>query len=540
MAQFLVTILLAFGVAAASECISGGAACGEGICVDGTCYCRQGAVYSMHLGKGSCVVGPSSFAYYKSLCLLGCLLLVGKTLRIIVPIFQWFFLPASIIAGLIFFAVMQILYVCDPVLHAHVLMEFTVGWDKIPPFAVDVLFASLFLGVPIPRPAVIWAKAGPQLVYNQLLNWGMWCVSVLVVCTFCVPVMGASPFLAVLVPTGFTGGHSMTLALAGSFDDVGYAEGVGLGLFVSTVGQLASFILGVFWVNVAARRDLLSARPKEEVEGKDEDAEFRTSTRKKMYWMARGLYPGQQQPSMGAETTYPDSINTLSLHLAVVMMAMFLGIYLSELLQGYIQRFVCCMAVGILIQLCYMGLVQRNVLPPILDARIMTALQGLVLDFLIVSAMSVVDIESIWSKLPAACVVCAACLIYQGVYLWWGAPHLLPNHWFERGICEFGQSTGVLSSGLILLKMCDPGQALPVLDAFALKNFVAMPVLFTWLPYTIYVIQKTSAWVVFAISSGHVLVCLVSWYFYFRPRFCRGVSETVATCSDSSSEVDGL
>lgn len=154
-------------------------------------------------------------------------------------------------------------------------------------------------------------------------------------------------------------------------------------------------------------------------------------------------------PIAGHQTVSPDSMDVLSLHLGVVMMAILLGIQLQALLQGVLQCFICCMAVGIVLELIYDQLEGRNVIPPMLDASIMSRLQGLVLDFLIVGAVSVVSVDGIIPQLPGAILICVVSLVFF-------AESLLPDYWFERGICEYGQTTGVISSGLILLKMCDP------------------------------------------------------------------------------------
>ena len=34
--------------------------------------------------------------------------------------------------------------------------------------------------------------------------------------------------------------------------------------------------------------------------------------------------------------------------------------------------------------------------------------------------------------------------------------YFLPDYWFECAICEQGQATSIISSGLISLKRCDP------------------------------------------------------------------------------------
>merc|ERR1712060_569974 len=147
---------------------------------------------------------------------------------------------------------------------------------------------------------------------------------------------------------------------------------------------------------------------------------------------------------------------------------------------------------------------------------------GLVLDFLIVTAMSTVDIQSVLPQIIPATIACITGLTWLGVATWYLAPHFLPDHQFERAVCEYGQTTGVISSGLILLKMCDPKQKLPVMESFALKNFAAMPLLFTWLPLTIPIINGPTSsgnLNLMLISTGVLALLIGIWFFYYRPIF---------------------
>ena len=45
-----------------------------------------------------------------------------------------------------------------------------------------------------------------------------------------------------------------------------------------------------------------------------------------------------------------------------------------------------------------------------------------------------------------------------------------PICWFENAICCFGQDTGVIAAGLMLLRMVDPDEKTPVPKAFGYKQ----------------------------------------------------------------------
>ena len=57
------------------------------------------------------------------------------------------------------------------------------------------------------------------------------------------------------------------------------------------------------------------------------------------------------------------------------------------------------------------------------------------------------------------------------------APRILPTSWFERGLIEFGQATGVAASGLLLLNMVDPEDRNGTLTPFSIKQLILQPLL---------------------------------------------------------------
>jgi len=57
------------------------------------------------------------------------------------------------------------------------------------------------------------------------------------------------------------------------------------------------------------------------------------------------------------------------------------------------------------------------------------------------------------------------------------APRILPASWFERGLVEFGQATGVAASGLLLLNMVDPDDRNGSLTPFSIKQLLLQPFL---------------------------------------------------------------
>ena len=66
--------------------------------------------------------------------------------------------------------------------------------------------------------------------------------------------------------------------------------------------------------------------------------------------------------------------------------------------------------------------------------------------------------------------VCVGGIAWGVVSFWYIAPRMLPDHWAERGLVEFGVSIGATSTGLLLLRMADPDGKTPVLRDFTFKQ----------------------------------------------------------------------
>jgi ESS family glutamate:Na+ symporter len=110
-----------------------------------------------------------------------------------------------------------------------------------------------------------------------------------------------------------------------------------------------------------------------------------------------------------------------------------------------------------------------------------SAIQGLVAtlaaDLLITAATACLDLSLLaqdWIPLTALAVAGLAWNLAVVLLL---GPRILPTPWFERGILEFGQATGVAASGLLLLRMADPHDQADALPAFSIKQLLLQPLI---------------------------------------------------------------
>ena len=388
-----------------------------------------------------------------TLCIL---LTMGMVVRVKVPILQKLYLPSSVIGGAIGLAVFTLL-------GDKVNPELTGALRKVPGFMINVVFATLFLGAAAPKFREVVRIAFPQLCLGQIMSWGQYVVGLglagFVLSRFC----DVPPAFGNLIEIGFEGGHGTVGGMSKAFADFGWSDGIALGFTVATVGMIAGVIIGMWLINWAHRKGVVS-----QVLSFEERAENER----------KGLHLFQARPSAGRQTVMCDTIDSLAWHVAIVGISVALGAGLLALLQltgwkvfrGF-PLFPLCMIGGILLQWA-VGTCRKDLY---VDRVQMERISGASLDFLVVSAVATIRLDVVlahWIPLVALVVVGIAWSLFT--VLWFG-PRIFKEAWFERAIADFGQATGVTATGLMLLRTVDPENRTIAAASFGYKQLLHEP-----------------------------------------------------------------
>ena len=111
-----------------------------------------------------------------------------------------------------------------------------------------------------------------------------------------------------------------------------------------------------------------------------------------------------------------------------------------------------------------------------LASAALQALMGAVAaDLLITCATASLELPQLSRSWQALSALAIAGLVWNLAVVLLLGRVLLPEPWFERGIVEFGQATGVAASGLLLLRMADPEDRSDALAAFSIKQLLMQP-----------------------------------------------------------------
>jgi len=129
---------------------------------------------------------------------------------------------------------------------------------------------------------------------------------------------------------------------------------------------------------------------------------------------------------------------------------------------------------GIIVQ----SLLQKSRLNAYVDRETVDAIAGFALDALIVASLMAIDLTVVATYALPLTITVVLGLLFNFWQVKWMGPRILPGAWFEKSVCEFGQSTGSTPQAMLLLRMMDPRLKTGAAEAFALKMFFFSPVMF--------------------------------------------------------------
>lgn len=463
-----------------------------------------------------------------ALLILGVALLIGKMVRVKVGWVQSLFLPSSIIAGLLLLLLgPQVLGRFDGPWGENGLFNDTMitVWRSLPGLLISVIFATMFLGQELPSPKRAVKLAGPQLSLGVALGSGQYVVGLLLAALVLVPFFAASPMTGALIEIAFEGGHGTAAGMRGVMEDLGFGDGADLAVGLATVGIVGGVVIGIALINWGVRTD---------------KTEILKGNAKMSIAEQKGLFREDEHYSAGTMTSRPASVEPLSLHMAVMSLAILVGwlileglrwieqqTYASVMLDdntpleifAYVPLFPMALLGGVIVQMGAKAVGADH----LIDHQMMLRIQGWALDFLIVAAIATLSLQAVGDNLGIFLILSVAGIAFNVMIFLWLTPRLIGRYWFERGIGDFGQSMGVTATGLILMRVVDPKGESPAFEAFGYKQLVFEPFfgggLITAL--AIPVIYLTGVWPLFFVMLTVFVASIVIGLVFLRPREMR-------------------
>ncbi len=346
-------------------------------------------------------------------------------------------------------------------------------WSGLPLVLLTLVFGSLLLAKPLPRIGALWRPVAAQLLLALTLAFGQFVVGGLAVLLVLQPLLGAPPVMAALIEVAFEGGHGSAAAMAPAYARLGLEGGESLGLAMATVGLLSATLAGGLVVMLGRNRRwlLASSLPIAQASVAPAAGGMPPSPADDQPWLVRG-----------AEVLRRWLPNLALAGVAVLLGVLMLGglrLLAGRLGGGFalvidgLPAFPLALVGSLLVRLALERAGFAHWVVPAVQVRIGT----LAADLLITAATACLDLGQLAAQWLPLTVLALGGLAWNVAVVLLLAPRILPPNWFERGLVEFGQATGVAASGLLLLTMVDPQDQGDALTPFSIKQLLLQPFL---------------------------------------------------------------
>lgn len=399
---------------------------------------------------------PRPVTFLAALGGLSLLLACGFALRLAVPLLRRLMLPVALVGGFVGLA-------AGPFGLDLVPATVMTTWAGLPSILINIVFACLFLGAPVPSFRAVASTAGPLVRFSVFSAVGQFVVGLALTWALLTPVFGVHALFSCLIEVGFSGGQGSASAMGPVYANLGFPAGGPLGQASATIGIITGVMGGLVLIQWGARTGHARALG---------DEGFRFDA-------ASGLIPVESRRPIAIGTVNTSTIEPLTLHVVVAMLAVMVGWGLQTGLGrlhpalASVPIFPLAMIGGMVLQ----TIADRAGAATWLDRGTFQRLTGVSLDLLVVAAVASMRLDLLLQNVvPFTILMVAAIAWCIGTFVWL-APRMLTEDWFEQAIVTYGTLTGVSAVGLMLLRIADPHQRTTAAHAFAARSMVISPLL---------------------------------------------------------------
>ena len=391
-----------------------------------------------------------SFSVFLIICFF---LLFGRRFKLAVQL-ERFGLPIAVISGMAGISI-------GPFGLIHVLSEETTNvWSNFPTPLLSLVFATLMMGRPVPNINGLVRPIVNQFLLALSLGFGQFCVGGLVVKYFLSRFMDTNPLMGCLIEVGFEGGHGAASIIGESFTRLGFSDGLDLGLAMATMGLLSSSLLGSIFIFLGR---VLGFSDTAEIVEEKEDLNLNESI---------GIFA---------------DFRILVINLGFAGLAISFGVLLLKFLR-YISSFFGDFSKEIIYSLPVFPLIligsllirytlEKTKKTEFISNILQREIGILSTDLLIFTAMASLNIDTVFENWLIILVFTIFGLFWNLICIAYFAYFIFDEYWFEKSLIEFGNSTGVVASGLLLLRLADPKNISKTLPIFTSKQLFAQLIL---------------------------------------------------------------
>ena len=410
----------------------------------------------------------------QALSLLSALLLIGTFLRAKVKLFQSLYLPASVIGGFIGMIISP--EILGRFSNYSISDEWIKTYSLLPGILSVPIFAAIPLGMFLNNSNDNKKKNIKSLYPSKVLI----CFGLFQCTAMTQSAIGyaTNMFFSKVNPqlnmyrtfgyelsAGFAGGHGLAASTGKLLESFGIPQyeweiAQGVAMTTATVGLIGGMIFGIIFINIAVRRNKTNII--KAIKKNNEDKSMEVGYNRDI----------TKQNSLGRETFLSSSIETITFHLAIILTVCGLAYIVLNFVKKMNIAGLNVLPVwtySMIIMFALNFLIKKLNLTWMIDAKVKAKIMGTLSDFAIVSAITSLPIKAIMNYIAPITVMCILGFIITYLLVFpLGNFFFKKDYSFERAIVSWGTLTGVLTTGMILLKICDPEYKSPALSEFSL------------------------------------------------------------------------
>ncbi|MEX0661385.1 MAG: hypothetical protein WEA58_08155 [Balneolaceae bacterium] len=378
---------------------------------------------------------------------MGVLLAAAFIMRSRIPILQKYLIPANLLAGFLGLLV-----------GTNGLGLLDLPTERLGSYVYHLL-ALLFIGLSLRTPkqevGLSSMKFGMAFIITYLIQGILGILIALGLIYTIMPDLFAG--IGFLPPLAFGMNPGIAYTIGDNWEGFGFESGGVVGLTFSAIGFLVAYTAGIWIVKRGIKNGEAAYISKDQVLSED---------------LKTGIHSDSNGNDSGRLTTSSEVIESLTVHIALIGLIYILTYGLVQVFEtGLVYvgaenevrtlwsfHFIVAALVALLVR----KIMDMGSISQIIDDVTMTRISNLFMDFMIVAsvaAISLVVVGQYWVPLLLISIVVA-------ISTWWVIRYLTKSAFagfkLERFAAIFGNMTGTLQSGLVLLRILDSGMKSPV------------------------------------------------------------------------------
>ena len=402
----------------------------------------------------------------QALSLLSVLLLVGTFLRAKVKLFQSLYLPASVIGGFIG------MIISPEILGRFSNYSISEEWIKTYSLLPGILSVPIFAAIPLGMFLNENKNIKSMYPSKVLICFGLFqCASMSqsaigyatnMFFSKINPQLNMYRTFGYELSAGFAGGHGLAAATGKLLEGFGIPQweiAQGVALTTATIGLIGGIVFGIIFINLAVRKNKTKIIKRI---NDNADKSMEVGYNKDI----------NKQNSLGRETFLSSTIETITFHLAII----FTVCGIAYIVLNFVKKMniaglnvLPVWTYSMIIMFALNFIIKKLNLVWMVDAKVKAKIMGTLSDFAIVSAMTSLPIKAIINYIAPITVMCILGFIITYLLVFpLNSFFFKEDYSFERAIISWGTLTGVLITGMTLLKICDPEYKSPALSEFSL------------------------------------------------------------------------